>query len=147
MSQLPRWVSSYVGIPFAESGASISGADCYGLVSMILEEQTGSPLPLTPEKAMAEGWYSVPSNEIRAGDVVLFALPRGRTHVALMVTDEHYIETKERTSSAVRRVEHFLDRCRCGEGADHYEVSVGPIRRRVENRAHSTNGVVCGHRT
>lgn len=111
-SSIPSWVSSYVGIPFVETGTDLSGADCYGLVSMILSDQTGAPLPRTPDEALVEGWYEVPIGDVRRGDVVLFALPRGATHVALMVTDEHYIETRAGSVSAVRRVSHFSGRVR-----------------------------------
>lgn len=107
---IPAWVSEYIGVPFVESGAALSGADCYGLVSMIMSDQTGSPLPKTPAEGIEQGWYEVPVNDVRRGDVVLFRMPAGAIHVALMVTDEHYIETRPGATSAIRRVSHFSGR-------------------------------------
>lgn len=110
MSKIPSWAVEYVGIPFVLGGADSTGADCYGLVSMILTSQTGSPLPETPDQAKSEGWYVVPMSDVRRGDVILFKLPGGATHVAFMITDEHFIETKPGSSSAVRRVTYFSGR-------------------------------------
>lgn len=107
MISLPAWISEYVGIPFVNGGRDRSGADCYGLVSMILEDQTGAPLPQTPDEARVEGWYNIPINQIQSGDVVLFKHPNDLTHVALMITSDHYIDTRPGTTSSIRRKVNF----------------------------------------
>ena len=39
------WWNKYIGVPFAEKGRSMDGADCWGLVKMIYEQELGIELP------------------------------------------------------------------------------------------------------
>lgn len=103
---LPSWAVRYVGVPFVDGGADISGADCYGLVSLVLEEQTGTPLPMTVEEARASGWRLISIEDVAAGDVLLFEHPGGLTHVALMVTSGSYLETRPGKLSRITRLRH-----------------------------------------
>ena len=44
-ADLPAWLDTYIGIPFAEHGRDRAGCDCFGLFRMILAERAGLELP------------------------------------------------------------------------------------------------------
>jgi cell wall-associated NlpC family hydrolase len=46
MNSIAPWAGSYVGLPFLSGGRSRGGADCYGLIRLILKEQFNKTLPL-----------------------------------------------------------------------------------------------------
>lgn len=46
MTGIVPWAGTYVGIPFVSGGRSRDGADCYGLIRLILLEQFNKTLPL-----------------------------------------------------------------------------------------------------
>lgn len=42
----PAWVAEYLPIPFRSEGRTKEGADCYGLIRLVLAEHFGKWLPL-----------------------------------------------------------------------------------------------------
>lgn len=49
------WADDYVGLPFKSFGRTREGLDCWGLVRLVLVEQTGSIYPSYLEED-AKGW-------------------------------------------------------------------------------------------
>ena len=39
------WVNQYVGIEFVDGGSSLAGADCWGVLEMVLAQQFDITLP------------------------------------------------------------------------------------------------------
>ena len=46
MTELPDWVSAYVGLPFKEGGRNRYGLDCYGLLRLVINERFGLMTPV-----------------------------------------------------------------------------------------------------
>lgn len=45
MDTVAPWAASYIGIPFADKGYTRTGCNCFGLLRMVLREQSGVALP------------------------------------------------------------------------------------------------------
>lgn len=98
--EIPEWVAQYVGLPYVPGGRSRAGVDCWGLLTLVWNEQFGVPLPeyegrrwdRGPIEGLAEdaGRYAsqfieVPPGEERLGDGLLLRLIGHPLHVGLVV--------------------------------------------------------------
>lgn len=72
------WWNQYVGLPFLDCGRDRTGADCYGLIRLVLAEQKGIILPLR------ENEYSDSQDHRRVAELISGEKTTGRL-----------IETKE----------------------------------------------------
>ena len=127
---LPAWVARYVGIPFADLGRDHQGADCFGLVRLVLLDQAGIELPLHATEygseanaravrlemdatASSGSWRPIAAGEERPFDVVemtVTAQTRERpgvyravivpTHLGIVVAPGWLLHT-ERTTGAL----------------------------------------------
>lgn len=41
----PPWLSRYIGIPFAETGSTFAGCNCWGLARLVLGNEAGIAVP------------------------------------------------------------------------------------------------------
>lgn len=98
----PAWVAAYLDIPFVEGGRDRSGADCYGLVRLVLLEQFGIAIPrhsagtctddldkaaradiVARVQATLADCREIPRGQIAAGDMVLLRVDGRPLHVGI----------------------------------------------------------------
>lgn len=111
------WWNDYVGIPYADRGRTRSGADCYGLVRLVHEEQFGNRLPSFVddyesatdrehlEELIArnmEGWRSV--DVPASGDVALFRILGNPAHVGVITRPGYFLHVRSGKTATVERL-------------------------------------------
>lgn len=115
---IPFWAGHYIGLPFKEHGRDRSGADCWGLVRLVLAEQFSIALPsfaaeyrrTTDTEHISKlieretpGWKDIPAGEEECADVIVMLL-RGRPmHVGLVLGDGHMLHIENGINSAIER--------------------------------------------
>lgn len=113
----PRWVESYLSIPFKRKGLDRNGCDCSGLVRLVLIEKCGIEVPdygwvdASAHRAISEAlrqalvddvWVPVPIEEAAPFDLVpMSGLVRrqdgsvevAEEHIGIMVSTSHVLHT------------------------------------------------------
>jgi len=92
-------INRYIGIPYKDRGRDVSGADCWGLVRMIYQDELQITLPsydgdyLSSEEAEEIGrlvnrergsWREIPRGEEQEGDIIVLRLMRCPMHVGVI---------------------------------------------------------------
>ena len=118
LPSIPSWAAEYIGLPFCAHGRSRNGADCWGLVRLILAGRFGLVLPSyaegyeTVEDAAEIGrlirgemvsWRPVPWEAARAGDVVLMRLLGQPMHVGVVVAPGWMLHIEDGIDSCLER--------------------------------------------
>lgn len=113
-----EWVEKYVGIPYSPSCREISGCDCYGLVSIIYENEFNIQLPNYSGKygkdkdaiekiyeKEIENWDQVFIPEI--GDIAYFMMMGYPIHVGIYIGNGMFIHNYSANgSSAIGNIHH-----------------------------------------
>jgi probable lipoprotein NlpC len=107
------WSNNFVGIPFADKGRSIEGADCWGLVVLVLE----SFEIIVP--SYSDKYASSEERELTAsiinhqktkwqkiefphpGDVVLFKMGKHLSHAGIFVEGDKFLHMAKDDSSMI----------------------------------------------
>lgn len=91
-----HWAAGYIGIPYVRGGEARDGADCWGLVRLVLREQCGLDMPAISVgeavnaraiRAAFVGWARV--EKPRAFDVVTMRDPFGH-HVGIIAKADEW---------------------------------------------------------
>lgn len=103
----------YIGIPYLANGRDTKGIDCWGLVRLIYKQEYNIDLPSLAEdyhmddnarieelvNFYKEGWE--PTENISAGDVVVFKVLGADTHVGVAISSTHFIHARSEHDSAI----------------------------------------------
>lgn len=121
MSQIPVWVSKYIGIPFLRGGRNIeTGLDCWGLFYIVYREQFGIELPVYGDvsqstmanvkiggfivaQAHEECWEKIPPQYCREGDGLIMRKRGFPIHVAMHVARGWILHIERGIDSACER--------------------------------------------
>lgn len=123
----PEWCASYARIPFVEKGRDRSGADCWGLVRLVLEEQYGivglpgyedgyrdtldrSGIADAVRSGLLEGWE--PATEPGAGVLVILRLAGRPWHCGVMANRTWMLHTVAGAGVCNERIDSMLWRNR-----------------------------------
>ena len=112
----PPWAASYVGLPYLAGGKSMTGADCWGMVALILEREMATSLPAYEGPLFAPGCdradlaeqalaYSrrfpeVPADQVTLGDVILMRTGRHPFHCGLILSPGWMLHTEDQANGA-----------------------------------------------
>ncbi|GAG12138.1 unnamed protein product [marine sediment metagenome] len=114
--------SKYIDIPHLYKGSDFSGADCYGLIKLIIKEEKTITLP---DFWYTEMWYKENKNHIinnmskvkiikvsppyQAFDGLLFYDQRRKlvNHIGLLIEENKFIHTYRKNSSKIDRLEGY----------------------------------------
>lgn len=111
------WIKEYIGIPYESCGRKREGADCWGLVRMILRERFDIEVPMYNEYTDSEDfssservikdktesgeWDQVSFENARAGDVVVLRVRGYPIHVGLYLGKGRMIHILRKIKSVV----------------------------------------------
>lgn len=114
---IPEWINDYIGLPFKARGRARDGVDCYGLFWLIYHEMLGVTLPDHLEKyediedklkiasavinqKSGPNWPAV-EGQSSFGDLVLFTVPKCVFHMGMMIDEDRFVHSQEKTDSCI----------------------------------------------
>lgn len=119
MSIVPTWCAGYVGIPYLDKGRDRGGADCWGLVRMVLGDVFGMSLPdyndtyrdgedwpaigAAVRAGLADGWRL--TEHPRAGDLLILSIAKRPWHCAVMLNSLQFLHAAPGDSARVERLD------------------------------------------
>ena len=115
-----KWYAKYVGIPFESKGRTKEGADCYGLVRIVLEENFNMKLPLLngysdalngkeTSAYISENTPLLSGEELsdpQVGCVVVLSTSQGLSgHVGVIVDKNMILHTTKENGAVIERID------------------------------------------
>src|SRR5689334_6626613 len=108
---IPSWAGAYIDIPWREKGRDHDGADCWGLMRLVMRERFGVTLPSYDEDyatvgereliaalltdGIPECGWTPAERPYREGDGVVFRLLGGPWHVGVMLDDDFFLHADQ----------------------------------------------------
>jgi len=110
------WSNEYVGIPYQEKGRAKDGADCWGLVRLVYQEQFNIALPTLLDEyetenkdsiaelvsITKEGWKQIDNPS--AGDVVVFNIVGQPVHVGIVTSPGMFLHVRRDQDAVIERL-------------------------------------------
>ena len=119
MTELPDWVSAYVGLPFKEGGRHRDGLDCYGLLRLVINERFAGAVPEYEGIAYRAGadkdllaalmdervrlWMPVRVGDEQPGDGILLRVMGRPIHVGVVVAKGWMLHVEKDCDSVLER--------------------------------------------
>lgn len=119
MTELPDWVSAYVGLPFKEGGRNRDGLDCYGLLRLVINERFEGGVPEYEGIAYRPGedrsllaalmderirlWRPIAKGDEQPGDGVLLRVMGRPIHVGVVVAPGFMLHIEKNCDSVLER--------------------------------------------
>ena len=115
---MDAWVNEYVGIPFLEHSGTVSGADCWGLIRLVYSCEFNIELQgydndyettrdgkgiQSIMDAESDKWAAISGDDIRVGDIAVFAIGGYNSHVGIIVSDELMLHIEKGLDSVIER--------------------------------------------
>lgn len=122
-----NWVERYINLPFVDSGRSMKGVDCWGLVQLVYEKELGIELPSYAEISAhdliqvarkitigkdGEVWQNVDATAIQPFDVCVmrFFGRKSIGHVGLVVDKQHILHIELKADATITPLKHYTIR-------------------------------------
>lgn len=116
---IPAWVNDFVGIPFVNKGRDRSGADCWGLVVLVLHDVFGISTPdmsdayeqcdnvpdTAPFLALANDWRTVEREDAQPGDVIVITTGGQPRHIGLVVAPGWFLHSGPKSDAVISRMD------------------------------------------
>ncbi len=130
MPLAPAWVNDYIGVPFLDGGRNLKGADCWGLLTIVLEEQFSVVVPhygnytygtedeieiaarRIAEESTKPPWVQVGLDVAKSGDVLLLRILGHPIHVSTVVAPCLMLHTSRGINSVIEEYDGYMWRNR-----------------------------------
>jgi len=108
--------TKYLGIPYKENGRDLNGLDCYGLVKVIDNDNSGT-LPeyaIPSEESLAYQIYSDNKDlfeqidKPEQGCIVVFSFKPGHIHVGTCIDNNRFIHILPKKNVCIERLDNFF---------------------------------------
>ncbi len=123
---IPRWVEKYQQIPFVNKGRNFKGADCLGLIALVLQAEMRITIPdygfidagdgqriaraIAAAKLADRDWRPFSLRDARAFDVVPMTSANGdgsADHLGIMVSPHHVLHTEIGSGPHVEDIDSY----------------------------------------
>lgn len=115
---VPFWAGHYIGLPFLDHGRDRSGLDCWGLVRLVMAEQSGIALPSYIHEYQrttqvdkisqliereAPKWKTISAGKEICGDVIVLRVRGKPMHVGIVLGDRQMLHIEFGINSVIER--------------------------------------------
>lgn len=124
---MKKWYDKYINVPYENFGRLMTGADCWGLVVLVYEQELGIQLPTYAEISAeslieihrklsvdkdSEIWETVTEGNQKPFDVCVMTAPNSKRvcHVGIVIDEKHILHIEKGVDSAIVPVNHFTIR-------------------------------------